>query len=341
MVEDEEKSATKGGNPKTDKNYGESHGLYGAATDPYSQMKEVLEILERDQEAGISALGYLADRGSVEAMINLGVIYQAGRSVPKDLHQAEACYRRALDNGSAKAMFYIGGLYLEKKDYEGASAMFAQGAARGNKDCGDQLEKLKGWQRESAEYNEVHELLLRQKTNGVEVREELQVLAEKHSLRAMVALGWTYWKGLGTSVDLRQAEYWYGRACEESKGCGRADREAAYKCGDFYLQQHRYDMAYVCFQRGAALEHVRCLRMAARMQINGLGVDKDLEKGKEYLERAAIEGNVFAKRDLARLFMSGGFGWKNRIKGWRMFLHAIREGFRIARYNPKDERLED
>jgi len=341
MVEDEEKSAAKDGNPKTGKNYGEGNDVSGAEVDPYSQMQDVLALLDREPATGVSALRNLADHGSAEAMINLGVVYQTGQAVPKDLHQAEVCYRRAQDHGSADALLYLGWLYLEKKNYERASAVFAEGAARGNGDCSDQLERLKSRQRDKAEYNEIHELLLRQKTNGMEVLKELQVLAENHSLRAMVALGWTYWKGMGTGVDLSQAEYWYGRACEESKGCGEVDKEVAYKCGDFYLRQHRYDMAYVSLQRGATLGHVGCLRMLARMHLNGLGIDKDPEKGRGYLERAAIDGNVFAKRDLARLLLSGAFGWKNRIKGWRMFLRATKEGFRIARHNPKDKRLEE
>ncbi len=322
-----------------------------SSDEQYPLLQEVEGAAKRLDTDPVVALGELqrhADQGSVLAMAYVGVAYISGKGVPVDASQAEWWFRRAQSLGSMSGTFYLGSLYLNKKDYAKAREAYAACAMLGDvesvkkvQEIDDYLRGVANLQQEIYEYETVHAILARQKTDPEGVIAELQSLAENHSLRAMVALGWTYWKGVGTAVDLSQAEYWYGRACEESKGCGEVDKEAVYKCGEFYLQNHRYDMACASLQRGAALGHVGCLRMLARMYINGLGIDKDPEKGREYLERAAINGNVFAKRDLARLLLSGAFGWKNRVKGWRMFLRAAKEGFRIARYDPKDKRLKD
>ncbi len=309
--------------------------------DAYSQMQEALELLTVEPAAGMAVLKGLADTGSVEAMINIGVSYQTGQGKQKDLRQAEIFYRRALDSGADHALFYLGSMFVEEKDFEKAVAMFAEGAACGDKDCNDQLEKLKNWRLDKAEYDEIHRIILGQKTNGAKALTELKALAERHSLRAMVALGWAYRKGVGTSVDLGLANAWYGRAQNESTGSGDVDKEVAYKSGVFYIQQHQYEKAYSSFERGAMLGHVGCLRMLARMYVGGLGVERDPNKGREYLERAVLGGSVFAKRDLARLLMAGPFGWRNRMRGLYMLMRALREGFLIACQNPNDQRLKE
>jgi len=53
----------------------------------------------------------LADKGDVDAMFNLGVMYADGRGVAKDEKQAVQWYRKAAELGYPAAMFNLGWMY--------------------------------------------------------------------------------------------------------------------------------------------------------------------------------------------------------------------------------------
>ena len=52
-----------------------------------------------------------ADAGDAEAMLNLGVMYENGRGVPKDEAEAVRWYRKSADAGDTKAMLNLGRAY--------------------------------------------------------------------------------------------------------------------------------------------------------------------------------------------------------------------------------------
>ena len=52
-----------------------------------------------------------ADKGSVEAMVSLGVLYANGQGVAQDFAKARELYEKAADKGSADAMYNLGNLY--------------------------------------------------------------------------------------------------------------------------------------------------------------------------------------------------------------------------------------
>ena len=55
--------------------------------------------------------GKAADKGSVEAMVSLGVLYANGQGVAQDFAKAREWYQKAVDKGSADAMYQFGNLY--------------------------------------------------------------------------------------------------------------------------------------------------------------------------------------------------------------------------------------
>ena len=48
------------------------------------------------------------DKGSADAMYNLGNLYDDGHGVPQDSAKAREWYEKAADKGSAEAMFTLG-----------------------------------------------------------------------------------------------------------------------------------------------------------------------------------------------------------------------------------------
>jgi TPR repeat protein len=52
-----------------------------------------------------------ADKGSVDAMVSLGVLYASGQGFTQDYAKAREWYQKAADKGSADAMYNLGNLY--------------------------------------------------------------------------------------------------------------------------------------------------------------------------------------------------------------------------------------
>ena len=54
-----------------------------------------------------------AEQGNARAQYNLGGMYREGRGVPQDDAEAVAWYRRAAEQGHARAQYNLGGMYRE------------------------------------------------------------------------------------------------------------------------------------------------------------------------------------------------------------------------------------
>ena len=76
-----------------------------------------------------------ADQGSADGEFNLGVVYQNGFGLPRDLAQAIAWYRKAADHGSARAQFNLGLMHDQgigvTKDLPQAIVLYRKAAALG------------------------------------------------------------------------------------------------------------------------------------------------------------------------------------------------------------------
>ncbi|HUW97558.1 MAG TPA: hypothetical protein VMV40_01780 [Acidiferrobacter sp.] len=306
--------------------------------DPEREAANEAEALrERDPEKGITVLRALADRGSVTAMLFLASAYQGDRGVPVDLKQAVSWYQKAQDRGSKDAYYYLGGLLWEQRDIAEARAVLTGGAEQGHEGCRDLLRKLDDWECESKEAELIDAALILKKTDAAKSLIALQDLANKGVIWAMLHVAQAYRKGIGTSKDASQAKIWHRRAFDLGRGAAKAYAAAA--LGYDYLEQNDYVRAYAAFQIGADLNNVLCLRALASLHRKGRGCSKDYARERSLLEQAAASGNVFAKRDLAFVLMSGRWGWREGINGFGLFLRNIKEALVMACKNPKDTRL--
>ncbi len=117
------------------------------------------------------------------------------------------------------------------------------------------LEKGKTSQDQSPEekdtyFSQARQLADMQKTDPVRAFGEIQTLAEKGSVNGMLMLGSAYQIGMGTPVNLKQAETWFRRAYEKGSVLG------TWNLGNFYLGQKKYSEAYKAFAAGAAMGHM-------------------------------------------------------------------------------------
>ena len=153
---------------------------------------------------------------------------------------------------------------------------------------------------------------------------ELRLLAEQGSLYGMLYLGWAYQKGTGTAADAKQAEAWFRRAFE------KGSKLAIYYLGHLYLQQQEYSKAHEVFAVGASMQYSPAIYCLAQMYVDGAGVSKQPDKARALLEQATVLGHVFAKRSLAKLLMSGEFGFFSIFRGCSLFLGALKDGFVVG-----------
>jgi hypothetical protein len=89
-----------------------------------------------DFESAIKWFLKAADKGSTDAMLNLGGLYYLGNGVPEDLGRALYWYNQAAQGGNAAAMYNLGNMYANghgvPKDTLKAMDFYAKSAARGN-----------------------------------------------------------------------------------------------------------------------------------------------------------------------------------------------------------------
>ena len=90
----------------------------------------------------------LAEAGHPKAQNNLGIMYQYGHGLARDLAEAQRWYRKAAEQGLAAAHFNLGVLYMEgeggTRDLVQAYLWLSLAAEAGDESAGDSLARLGG-----------------------------------------------------------------------------------------------------------------------------------------------------------------------------------------------------
>jgi TPR repeat protein len=162
---------------------------------------------------------------------------------------------------------------------------------------------------------------------------KLTDLAERGSLMSMVYLAEACKSGAGTSVDAERAEEWYERAARGGSVL------ATYHLGRIYLNRMDFPRAEEAFRAGENKGYMPSAHQLGRMLAGGIGVPKNVNAGREHLERASRGGYVFAKRDLALLLLSGQFGVLAALRGAWLFMVSMKDLIVEIFTDPTRERL--
>ena len=157
---------------------------------------------------------------------------------------------------------------------------------------------------------------------------EVLALSDKGSVNAMARLAWAYHQGIGTDVDLSQAEQWYRRAWEAGS------QQIFFYLGSLYWGQGKLAKVFEAYTAGAAANDQRCLYWLGWLYRDGLGVTRDRHKARELFERSSSQGNLFARSALAKLLMSGHFGIRSIFPGIFLYLRTLKEGYLACLRNP-------
>jgi TPR repeat protein len=209
--------------------------------------------LKKYKEA-VSWFNKAAAKGNMEAMFNLGMIYQlgAGTEIPANEKEAVGWYQKAADKGHVNSMNNLGQLYLSEEgiqDFKLALQWFTKGADKGHSGCmynvgvmyanglgvNPQMEEAYKWFKKAADkgLDEAKEAVKRIEKEGILSAEVKNGDAALNKMEYEAAMGWY------------------------QKGVDKGYTEAMYKMGLLYQKRHKSTEAKEWFKKAAALGHFK------------------------------------------------------------------------------------
>lgn len=207
----------------------------------------------------------LAERGNAEANFNLGILYEDGLGVPRDMPRALQHFERSAEGGNQRAQYRLGLLYSAggsvPPDPARSRKWLEAAAAQGDAEAATLLamgERAGADPRDDAYFRaEVLHVLGRNQEAAAIWKE----LAEAGDTRSRTRLAWLYEAGQGVPRDLDQAARLFRRSAQEG------DPEAQYA-------------------------------LAVMLQ-TGKGQKQNVAEAREWLQRAAAQGHAAARAALA------------------------------------------
>ena len=166
----------------------------------------VQAYLAQDYVTALAEWRPLAEEGNAEAQFGVGLCYENGRGVERDLTQAAIWYRKAAEQNLDEAQFNLGNLYLN-----------ASGVPK------DPVEAVR-WFRRAAEQDMPHaqvNLGYSYETGSGVARDAVKAVAwyrraaERDFPQAQYYLGAAYERGSGVDKSLPLAAAWYRRAADQ------------------------------------------------------------------------------------------------------------------------------
>jgi TPR repeat protein len=193
-----------------------------------------------------------ADQGDARAKYNIGVLYERGLGVEQNYTEAMRWYRKAADQGDVRAQFNIGGLYHEGRGVE------------------QNYTEAMRWYRKAADQGDVC---------------------------GQLNVGVAYSKGLGVEQSDTEAMSWFRRAADQ----GNADAQAL--VGTLYYSgsgvEQNYGEALRWYRKAADQGHTDAQAGVGAAYLDGRGVAQDEGQARAWMTKAATSGSELAKSWLA------------------------------------------
>eukprot|EP00128_Syssomonas_multiformis_P005543 Colp12_sorted_trinity150504_noHs@9085 len=234
-----------------------------------------------------------AESNYARAQFNLGLCYEQGKGVPKDIHIAAEHYARAAKQGHSKAQFQIAmllaqGLLETKNPWPKALKLLELAASKG-------LNNAQTYLGLCYLYGSGVE---QQPSKGLAL---LSAAAEQNDPVALYSLGTLHESGTVVSKDLAHAAFLYERAA----ALGHSD--AAYNLAVFYengtgVRARSATQAAKWYKKAARLGNRDAMYNLGVMYAYGApGVQADCERAVRYLKGAASLGDFEAQEELTKV----------------------------------------
>ncbi len=263
-----------------------------------------------------------AEQGYVKAQYNLAVCYYNGAGVTKDMAKAVEWYQKAAEQGFAEAQYRLGVCYAN-----------GYGVAK-------DMVKAVEWYQKAAEqgFAEAQYRLGVCYQNGdgiIEAIEWYQKAAEQGFAEAQYRLGVCYQNGDGVDKNIIEAIEWYQKAAEQGFA------EAQYRLGVCYQNGDGVDKnmtkAVELYRKAAAQGHAEAQYNLAVCYYSGFdsieSVAPDMTRAAVWFRKAAEQGYVKAQYNLAVCYYNGAGVTKDMEKAVEWYQKAAEQGFAEAQYN--------
>ena len=239
-----------------------------------------------------------AVRGNIEAMYDLGVLYDN----EGDKEKAKEWYEKSASKGDADAMNNLGVFYEDNGERLKAKELYEKSASKGNanamnnlgvfyEDNGERL-KAKEWYEKSASKGNAGAmnnlgLLYYEERDKVKAKEWYEKAALKGKAGAMNNLGLLYYK----EGDKEKAKELY------EKSAARGNTEAMNNLGEFYDNEGDKEKAKEWYEKAALKGNAGAMNNLGRLYDN----EGDKEEAKEWYEKSASKGSKEAKEELEKM----------------------------------------
>jgi TPR repeat protein len=275
-----------------------------------------------DYHVALQLLLPSATRGDAEAQYRVALIYAFGAGgVPENRGEAHKWFRRAAEQGLAKAQFQVAVQYD-----------LGQGTAR------SPSEALK-WYRLAADQNyaDAHYYLgLSYATGDIVPKDETLAFdwfrraAEFSHPEAELRVARAYLFGHGVLKAEAEAIFWYRRAAGHGVAAAQAYLGYLFESGKGMQQDH--SEAAKWYLAAAEQDHPIAQLNLARLYLQGRGVRRDLSEALRWFKRAAAAGDPDAQIDLGVMYYRGEGVEENKAEALRWFRVAADQGHGEGQY---------
>jgi TPR repeat protein len=306
---------------------------------------------ERESQRGksIAPIRTRAEKGDVNAQLELGRRYWLGDGIPRNQTEAAFWYRKAAEQGDAAAQYQLGWRFEKgegvAKDEAEATAWYLRAASQGHSSAKAEVAKRFGNESGRVATTELHRWLLKAATLGIAT--------------AQFRLAMMYLAGDGVEKDLGVAEEWFRKAAAETRtaagaGDAEAQRSIAWMLAEGHGLEKNLPEAVVWYRKASEQGDSESQITLARMYESGNGVAPDpVEAFHWYNEAydrvssvaapavtrllvsvraAAQKGNARAQFYLGRNYLQGRGLAKDLIEGAKWISKAAVQGLVDAQY---------
>jgi hypothetical protein len=251
-----------------------------------------------------------ASLGDHEALRLVAERHETGNGVDKDVKKAVQLYERAAAAGDRTAAKKVGDIYVQgelvERNYETARKWYEQAAARNVQDAMVELGVLYANGRLPDPEGTKSKTWLERST--------------RRKGDAAYSIGVMYETGDRVPRDHAKAREWYEQAVDF--GYEKANMRLGYLANNGLGGPKSYELARRYFDRAVAARHADVARSIAMWFIEGDGVERDVGKAKEWLEKAVGLGDRTAMVELGYLQISES-GDPGYARARELFTRAI------------------
>ena len=235
-----------------------------------------------------------AEQGDMAAQYFLGIAYESGEGVAKDMRESVRWYRQAAEQGYAKAQYVLGLAYES-----------GAGVAK------DMREAVR-WHRQAAEQGvaEAQYNLGVLYWNGAGVAKDMREAvrwfhqaAEQGVAAAQYNLGVLYLNGEGVAKDTREAVLWHRQAAEQGYAKAQYNLGLVYDLGEGVAKDTREAVRW--YRQAAEQGDAKAQYNLGVLYWNGEGVAKDTREAVRWFHQAAEQGVAEAQHNLGVAYWNG------------------------------------